>query len=228
MKQITSIFTILATIATLVLSTSHSAAAEHIRGPYLRVDGGYGYGKEKLNSSLNNKLLLHKTGKGSLGSIGLGTSINRYFRTELQLYFDQGFKAGNNKNNISKAREKTTAGFVNGILDFPNSTPLTPYLLGGAGFARNRFSVLDGGIQFKSPIKNRFAWQTGVGLSFQLSKSIELDASYRFVDKGNSKYSARSSQSADYITARIRGNNTAMLGLKVYINPGICNCKNNT
>ena len=229
MKNKISFFASLAILATLTVSSYQVNAAEYISGPYLRVDGGYGYGKEKVTSSINNSVVLNKTGRGGIASIGAGTSLNRYFRTELQFYFDQGFKASNNSTAITKAREKTSAAFVNAALDFPNTTSITPYIMGGAGLARNRFSLLDSNSQLRSPSKNSFAWQAGAGLSFQLSKNLQLDASYRYVHKNNNKYIARHSlpQITDFHRAKINGNNTVMLGLKVYLYPTLCNCKNN-
>ncbi len=189
---------------------------------YVRADIGHGIAKEKLSSSLGDENLLHKSGHGTLGSIGIGVNLTPSFRSELQLYLDQGFKARNDSNAITKAHEKTSAAFINGIFDLSNSSKFTPHILGGVGYARSKFSTKDGPNLFKGATKKNFAWQTGVGVSYKISRNVDLDASYRLMDKGKSNYIARTAHINDYIKARVHRTHALMFGIKLHITPALC------
>jgi len=60
--------------------------------------------------------------------------------------------------------------------DFHNTSPVTPYVIGGFGFGRGR--VASPGIIGESGAG--IAWQTGCGLDYRLSQSLSLDVGYRY------------------------------------------------
>lgn len=85
--------------------------------------------------------------------------------------------------------------FLNVYLDFENSSPFTPYLGAGIGFAfvgmqGSISNILDeeevsNAISFGKNTDTNFAWNVGLGLTYDFSNSFSLDLGYRYVHFGD-------------------------------------------
>ena len=175
-------------------------------GGYVRADLGYGISKHKTSlivkdtsGNLIEDISSKKKGSGMLGSVGFGYYVTKEVRAELQAYIDDGLKTksanGKTKNNVNyslKSKEKTMAGFANLFYDFRNTTPFTPYVMGGLGYASNKYSVSNSveGYSAKFKAKKSFVYQLGLGASYRIAKNLDLDLGYRAMQK-STKHSVR-------------------------------------
>lgn len=112
--------------------------------------------------------------------------------------------SGLNANGISlSAKEKLKVNaqtmFVNAYYDFHNQSRFTPYLGAGAGlaFVRSKGCIdikgtTDGwpGSSTGGHTKTNFAYNATAGVSYALTKSIDLDLAYRFADLGKARSGA--------------------------------------
>ena len=83
----------------------------------------------------------------------VGYNINRYFAVQYNQFATYGGMFG---------------GLGEGVVNLSNSTMLTPYAAGGAGWA-NLAGQATG------------AWDVGGGLKFELSRDVQLSADYRYI-----------------------------------------------
>lgn len=83
----------------------------------------------------------------------VGYNINKYFAVQYNQFATYGGMFG---------------GLGEGVLNLSNSTMLTPYAAGGAGWA-NLAGQATG------------AWDVGGGLKFELSRDVQLSADYRYI-----------------------------------------------
>ena len=202
--------TIIALVSASLAAPMSALAADNYQGHfYGRVDVGYGMEKHKdsrtdtikntvLNITQTGTASSNKNGNGVLGSVAMGYFASKEFRTELQFYVDNGFKSkasnytlGNTTYSL-KGKEKTMAVFANLFYDFRNSTPVTPYIMGGVGYANNKAHV--GELKFKK--KNGFAYQLGLGASYQVARNFDFDIGYRLMQKDSKRHSVTTTDSA--------------------------------
>ena len=117
---------------------------------------------------------------GNVGGV-VGYKINPGFALEATL--DQAFKKGN--------EQKETRGIVNGVLSTPfDFFGFKPYVLAGIG---SKTDDVKNGLQGTKAVYN-----VGGGVKYELSKSWEVDARYRYINTLNNT---------------LRDNNTVTLGL---------------
>jgi opacity protein-like surface antigen len=148
------------------------------------------------------------------GNITTDTSLNEFFgpvAPNSKVKFDPGFRAGiaggyqlcdwfapevevgfmeNKINSITGADILHNSWFasvpflVNGKLQYPNSSPVTPYAGAGVGFSEALLSVdhLDiGGTSLHGDMHDTvFAWQAFAGLRFRLNDTMGLSVEYRY------------------------------------------------
>jgi opacity protein-like surface antigen len=148
---------------------------------YVRVDMGYGQVKLKnINSS--GKTELNSKGTGFVGSLGFGHNIYDNFRTEVQIYYDDGLKAKSN-GAVSRSRRKTMAGLFNVACDLMPSSAISPYIIGGLGYGQTRSELTKGADTYKSTKKGKrgAVFQGGAGLAYKLTEDFVLDLSYRLM-----------------------------------------------
>lgn len=168
-----------AAIALLATTASAKSAGDSF---YVKGSLGYGVGQKIKAKGSDGDKGTSKNGKGLLGNIGAGMSFANGFRSDAELYVDDGI--GIKKGGVT-LKYKTLGLFLNGYYDFKNSSPLTPYVMAGLGWANTKFSVDVGNtttVENKKS-KNTLAYQAGVGVSYAVSKTVALDVGYRYIDK---------------------------------------------
>jgi len=103
----------------------------------------------------------------------------------------------------------------NAFFDLHNSSPITPYLGGGIGFATmylsDTFVPGDPVPIYQADNDTVFAYQAGGGLDIALNRRISLDLSYRYFATTKAKFGSNSDVTTDLT---FRSHNTAV-GLRV-------------
>lgn len=126
---------------------------------------------------------------------GIGFSPLPFLRTDATVAYRTGYSGSATTNVLgttfsAKSNIKTLTGMLNAYFDFPTVAGFTPYVGGGAGFARNdlgstTFSA--GGAQFAvvgGSTRTDFAWQVGGGVAISILPTIALDIGYHYLDAG--------------------------------------------
>lgn len=88
-----------------------------------------------------------------------------------------------------KAKIGVQSLFLNGYFDIHNSSPVTPYIGAGLGFARvsaeYKIGVENvGDVVDISKTKTNFAWNIGAGAAFKVVENVSLDLGYRYAHFG--------------------------------------------
>lgn len=184
---------VLGLISSVILFATHAVASDQ-GDYYVRVDAGYGMTKIKNTAQSTGTVELNTRATGFVGSLGFGYYLSDYIRVELQGYYENGLKAKTN-NIITQSRKKTMAGFVNFGCDMLPSSPVTPYIIGGVGYAQNRFDLTKTDPTTGTPSTYRMTkkgkrgvvWQGGIGLAYSLADNLALDVGYRVINSVNAK-----------------------------------------
>ncbi len=161
------------TIAALAISTANAKTSSGQGAYYGKVNLGYAIQDYSAPAA---KL----KGKGFMGAVDFGYNLSNNVRTELEFYLDNGIPG---KKNGVKVDSKTYAALVNLAFDFKNSSKFTPYVMGGLGYAKNKFKVTTPSTSVKLN-KNNFMYQVGAGVALEVEKNINLDLGYRAIHKG--------------------------------------------
>ena len=81
--------------------------------------------------------------------------------------------------NLDMNGEETVVSFLaNGYYDFKNSSPFTPFVSAGIGFANVNVDVEDIDVSDDDTV---FAYQVGVGIAYAISEKVSIDAKYRYL-----------------------------------------------
>ena len=140
--------------------------------------------------------------KGFAGDIGFGYALSDSVRTDLTLSLSQGKKTLKNvklakkigevetTNKASVKPEKKIGLMANAYYDFHNSSEFTPYVMAGIGLNRGTLEANINGDNAATPavaksktIKSKnltsFAYNVGVGVGYEMTKDVYLDAGYK-------------------------------------------------
>lgn len=163
---------------------SCSAMAE----PYAKLAVGWAHQPHNriALSTKDDSTILETRGSGSFisGALGAGATLKNNFRSDLELYVDDGIKSQKQyKNTVLNFKIKTLAMFANVSYDLKNSTKFTPFIIGGIGYARNK-TAISSCTKLYHRSNNNFAYQVGTGVGYALTKDITLEVVYKFIDKG--------------------------------------------
>jgi opacity protein-like surface antigen len=122
---------------------------------------------------------------GVRAGIAGGYQLTDWFAPEVELGFVE-----NKINSITGASRVHDSWFanvpflVNGKLQYPNSSPLTPYAGAGVGFSEALLSVghIDlNGTSLHGDISDTvFAWQAFAGLRYKINEQMGLSVEYRY------------------------------------------------
>lgn len=76
-----------------------------------------------------------------------------------------------------------TAFMVNGYYDFVNSSPFTPFISAGLGYANveiNDYTIPGSGIPAYNDDDSVFGYQLGIGVGYSVNENVVLDLRYRY------------------------------------------------
>lgn len=138
---------------------------------------------------------------------GLGYQFNEYFRADLTAEYrgaaDFSFGYQNNVtcggcttqyNNHFSGKRSSVVGLVNAYVDLGTFSGLTPFVGAGIGFAHHNVSGFNdvgyggsaGGYGYaKEASSSNFAWALHAGMAYQVSQTLKLELSYRYLNMGN-------------------------------------------
>ena len=105
----------------------------------------------------------------------------------------------------------TKSGMANAIVDLPIEGPLTPFLVGGVGFANHEVDVsriAATAVNFKDD-DTVFAYQIGAGLAYEIGDKAALTMQYRWM--GSEDYNIGDATATDEVEY---DSHTVMVGLR--------------
>jgi len=181
------------------------------------------------------------------GNITQDTSLTEFFgpvAPNTKVKFDPGFRAGiaggyqlcdwfapevevgfmeNKIDSITGADRVHNSYFanvpflVNGKLQYPNSSPLTPYAGAGVGFSEALLSVdhIDlGGTSLHGDMNEAvFAWQAFAGLRYRINDQMGLSVEYRYFQADGASFQAEFTSGTASDTLRMGRTQTHAISL---------------
>ena len=148
---------------------------------YIRAD--YGMGRPQN---------IKKT-KNTMYGGGVGYKFNKAFRADINYQF-RNFK-------VKNAYQKGTSATQNAVLAnvylnlMDESSHIIPFITAGAGYSINKykkFSYVVSGNKTSTTGKNDgLTWNVGAGVMIRLTKYLNIDASYKYINLGNFKQETR-------------------------------------
>lgn len=154
----------------------------------------------------------------------IGYRFHPFFRGEAELSYRRNTYDGatvENEGPVSASGDVTAFGFMlNGWVDLPNSSMITPYVGGGIGAAHvvidastGRATPADGAYNFDDS-DTVFAYQIGTGVAVTLPNGMELTLDYRYfhadgMDVAFTGDETGTAQSSDYKA------HSAMVGVRI-------------
>ena len=177
----------------LVLAMAVSGAAEAREGFYVAARGGYTDYNLNSYEDDNASTKAKADYKGAWQVSGALGYKYKYFRIEgeyihrdeseddYKMYDDYGY-AG-----LYHSQIEVKSVMFNAYFDLMPNYWISPYIMGGIGFADLKFSGYDqdsagGKYNFIDEDKTNFAWQWGGGLSLRLNRCLNLDAGYQYMN----------------------------------------------
>ena len=174
-------------------------------GPYIRVDGGYGFTFDtnfkdvNFDQTLGDGVQLQgDSGSSPFYQAGLGFRLTRWFRIDVTANYMPSLKFSGTDNvalgAVNNGQLRSEAAFVNFYFDLPPMLTIfgpfvQPYFDFGAGAARNHmgsfsttFPTIAGTIGPHTQTEAAVA--VGLGTAISLGRNSVLDLSYRFMDLG--------------------------------------------
>jgi opacity protein-like surface antigen len=204
----------------LLLTSCGTSAYTAETSYYGKINLGWAYVKDNkiIISNDYGSATLKANGSGNFttGALGIGHSYGNDFRTDLELYVDDGVKGRKPFNKtLINFKVKTYASFFNAYYDFRNTTNFTPFIMGGVGYAFNKVEISSCSKIYKKN-SNDVAWQLGIGTSYEVNPNLALEASYRYINKGIRDSTLSESGSATINTYKSAGHIHALLiGTKI-------------
>jgi opacity protein-like surface antigen len=189
-KQLTFFLAMAAVFAALFTTSKANALGTY---QFLRVETGVAKpGKSDVSGNGYN------FGKAKFGSNGLyGVAIGHkesFFRAELAYHYFERFKPKSGfdsldvlEENDAKIGIRTQSVMLNGYADGVNWDGFTPYIGGGVGIAMNKQYNTVYRVNSESSVENKktstkFAWNASAGVQYELTKTLSLDAGWRYMD----------------------------------------------
>lgn len=177
--------TIIFSCFTLLMLSSVAFAVAPAPGAYVSGNLGVSFLEDSDLSASGMSAELEFDAGAALG-LAAGYNLGA-FRVEGEL--------GYAKNDIDKATitglgsgrvsgDVTSLSFlVNGYYDFVNSSPFTPYVSAGIGFAR-----LDASLEGGDDDDDVLAYQVGVGVGYAVNEKVTIDLKYRYFATDDPKF----------------------------------------
>ena len=113
---------------------------------------------------------------------------------------------------------RTQSLMLNGYYDFKNQSKFTPYVSAGVGITRIKNNLKNTNYPDDeyslSKSDNHFTWSTGLGIAYNISQNVALDASYRYVDAGKFEFKHTHSSSEDTSVKFKQTSNDYALGIR--------------
>jgi opacity protein-like surface antigen len=165
-------------------------------GMYVSIGGGYASPSKKFRLyDVNNNLLSnkHKQKSSAMVNAEFGASFGDV-RAGLELAYlpKKDYKISDSGVELSGKIKNTFAMFVNGYYDINGlSEMFVPYVTAGLGFSNFKYDLnysATDNTQLKTGYSRKkgssFAWKVGLGSRINVSDSVALDVSYKYMNLG--------------------------------------------
>ena len=208
-----SIFTFLvsntaaAEIKTVYVGTSYGIGIANKIGSQYKLTHDSSFPRERPKDSQVFSLVL---GHRLNNSVRVELAFNHFHNFKYQGlydYVDYTLKSeGENKEYEYKQKVRSNTLFANIYYDFNQFNKFTSYVNMGLGLSKNKSGALylkhkkivgdSWEIANKSEVRNQFAWNIGIGISYELNNKVNLDLiNYRYNNLG--KFSTKEDRSKD-------------------------------
>lgn len=215
-----------ALLSSLILMTADANYSDF----YIKADTGVGITANKnftVSSDNSSTTINAKTAEYLIASFGFGSYVTENLRAELNIskHFDPVLKGLYNENPVQfnfKKKVNAYASFVNLYIDTMDLGSFKFFVGGGLGASKIQEDILvynDSAYSYLKVNKaNNLAWMLSGGLTYMLSKNIDLDVSYKYSDLGKSKatYVKPSSETFKIGDSRFT-NHSVTVGIKFYL-----------
>jgi len=180
-------------LSTAFLASGFAMAEEEKSnaGPYVQLNGGISMGMAP-KSDFGNK----KMGNSAVYGAELGYQFEQYLRISLSLDDRAKYSFTENQNyNTSTVstrwKVKSLVTMVNFYYDIMEFNKVTPYMMFGAGIAKNKASGTQTSNGESSGIpsgtKNNFAYKLGLGAKYKITNNVAVNLQYQYIDMGKIK-----------------------------------------
>lgn len=117
-------------------------------------------------------------------TVGYGLNFGKGLRSDVEYTYNLDAKFGDDK-------VKSMSLMLNGYYDIATGTQWTPYVQLGLGVARSeiKFAAEEDDDESYSVKGNKFAYQAGFGVGYEITKELKLDAGYKYANYGKIKES---------------------------------------
>lgn len=114
--------------------------------------------------------------------VGYGLDFNNGFRSDIEFTYNTDMKETILNTDV---KNETMSLMLNGYYDIATGTKWTPFVNLGIGVARSVFKDESSDLKIDG---NKFAYQAGVGVGYEVSQNITLDAGYKYLNLGSVDY----------------------------------------
>ncbi len=164
---------------------------EAVKNKYFAMEASYNFNLYKPYFTGLNSTYTNFQNSGSFG-VGVGMFVNKNVRADVMAsYTSPASYEFNSNSNTYNSKVTTTKLMLNGTYIFDaNVGGVSPYVNAGVGVACNNTTTtanLNGASTYISGNYFNFAYQAGLGLSYQAQNDMILDLGYRFLDNGQNK-----------------------------------------
>lgn len=178
-------YSITATALSAAFTISVNAAnAEPSTGTYIALSG-YTSSPEDYTTTASST---RKTKRGHRLSIAAGYGFNN-MRIEGELSQLQTPPKSTSHPLVNGGAETPMSGSItsrmfmlNGYYDFELDGPFTPYVGGGAGFAKQTIDLNAPGFPSASSSDTIIPWQVMVGTAYEITNALDITAEFRYFD----------------------------------------------
>ena len=123
------------------------------------------------------------------GSFAIGYDFRQKYNTPIRAEMEYAVlskakRSGESLGNPASYSQRAQTLFLNAYYDIDTGTKFTPYVGAGMGMAFVKTKAYYEPVTYDSRTSNNFAWNLGLGLAYEITRNVKLDAGYRFVDLG--------------------------------------------
>ncbi len=154
---------------------------------YVFGGGGGSFLSSKPSSDYENKPKSSAVYGGGIGYI-----FNEYLRADFSIFHRHKYRyrfsdaSGSEEQNI-----KSTSFMVSGYFSPTTFYGISPYMMAGLGLAHNKagdINIVNNSVNSNilnlGDTSNKFAWQVGAGLTYQINPYVGFDFGYKYIDLG--------------------------------------------
>lgn len=179
-------------LSCLVIASFITSSAYGANGYYIGANiGAAGLNDSDVTDGIDTVEMSFDTGMVFSGVVGFNFSP---IRLEVELGYQENDidqVSGSGVSIDSGGDVNGTVFLVNGYYDFTNTSPFTPYVTAGFGYAKveiNDFVISQSGVAPISDDDSGFAFQLGLGAGYEVNPNFTLDLRWRYFSTEDPKF----------------------------------------